>query len=252
MNYKVAIGVLAQVEEFKQLAAQIPDKSKLIVFNGFDNPEVAAVSKELEKEGSEYISDPTNPGAAAYFNIALAGKDRKWDSPMREGLDYVIILSPSCIFNKSVEELVWEIERAEAEKPGYYYWAPSLDHLTDMHCFAVMRRCVEGMGLFDENIVPYSYEDCDHGYRGALAGQDRVRVELNRHSHQLGGGVSKDPRLMRHYQNNVQYIHDYYVEKWGGIHTQEKFLVPFNDESLSIKYWERNDKRIAPLEAKDG
>ena len=250
MNYKIAIGVLAQVEEFKQLAAQIPDKSKLIVFNGFDNPEVDAFAKELEKEGAEYIHDPTNPGAAAYFNIALAGRDHKWDSPMREGLDYVVILSPSCIFNESVEEMVKAVENTEAEEPGYYYWAPSIEHQTDMHCFAVMRRCVERMGLFDENIVPYSYEDCDHGYRMGLLGLERRRIELNRHSHPTAGGVTKDPRLMRHYQNNVAHIDDYYRRKWGGVHTQEKFLMPFGDPAIDMKWWEREEDKITPLEEK--
>lgn len=248
MEYKVAIGVLSQLEEFKNLAAQIPDKSKLIVFNGFDNPKVDVFAKELEKEGAEYIHDPTNPGGAAYFNIALAGYNRRWDSRMREGLDYVIITSPSCMFNNSVLDMVEAVEKEEANGPGYYYWAPSIEHSTDMHCFAVMRRCVEEMGLFDENLVPYSYEDCDHGYRMSLRNLARTRIELNRHSYPTAGGVTKDPRLMRHYQNNVAHIADYYLRKWGGMHTQEKFNSPFNDPAIDSKFWEREEDKITPLE----
>jgi hypothetical protein len=247
LKYRVFTGILNQVEEMKALIKQIPDLTNLTILNNYDNPQAEELCKELEKQGAEVLRYPWNPGAAVVFNVALSGVDRQWDSPMREGLDYVVIVSPSCIFKNDLMDFIKVVEEEEAKAPNYFYWAPSNEHHTDMQCQAIMRRCVEKAGIFDENFVPYSFEDTDYGRRMWLAGAYKTQLNIDRSSQGLSLPLSKEHRLLFHYQLNAAHIHDYYVKKWGGEHTFEKFEHPFNNPSADIKEWHREEDQIAKL-----
>jgi len=232
LNYKIIIPVTAQVELLDNCLTGIKDKGKLCVLNNFDNQIVEQRCFELEKEGAEIHHFPWNLGAGPSFNFAMKMTDR-----YGRGLDYVIILSPACVFDSDVTEFAEAIEKNEENNPQLYYNSPA-NLLTDMHAIAFTRKLYNEIGLFDENLWPYGYDDMDMQYRLSLRGYNTFFIrDLKRHSQKLGQGAGSDPRLFRHHQENVEHQADYYRRKWGGEHQHEVFKTPFNNPYLSIKDW---------------
>lgn len=239
MNYKILIAVTAEYEKFRMCVSRCPDKSKLIIINNWTHPGVEFICKDLEKQGAEVQRYPKNLGCGPSMNIGL----RKI---LSENLDYVIILSPSALFTNSIQDFVDIIEKQEKTEKNYYYMTVST-YKTDLHAFAVMKRCVEEVGLYDENFYPVYYEDTDYGRRMGLIGAVKTLCYPARTSQDLGGGVKHDKALFDLYWSNVNHIHDYYVRKWGGEHTQETFKTPFNNPNLTIKDWKTEEDQIVRL-----
>ncbi len=232
-KYKIIIPVTAQVDYFRACITKIPDKTKLCVLNNFTNPEIETMCRELENQGAEVHRFPWNLGAGPSFNFGIKKLDRH-----AQDLDYVIILSPACLFDNNVEDFVKVIEEHEAVHSEYYYIAPSKQHHTDMHSIAFTKKLYEEVGLFDENLWPYGYDDMDMEYRMGLIGKcPYLYYDLPRISQPLAQGVSSDPRLFRCHELNVAHQADYYRRKWGGDHNSEKFETPFNNPFLTIKDW---------------
>ncbi len=229
MRYKILIAVMAEVEAFRKCVEKCPDKSKLVIVNNWDNPEIAHQCDDLEKQGAEIHRHPENIGCSGAMNIGL----RK---VLDENLDYVIILSPSALFENSVQDFVDIIEERERTERNYYYLTVA-NLQTDLHAFAITKRCVEEVGLYDENFYPVYYDDTDYGYRMGLIGAKKTLVYPKRISQDLGGGLKHDARAFALYWANVNHIHDYYVRKWGGEAGQEVFKTPFNDPKMTVKDW---------------
>lgn len=243
MNYKILIPVTAQVDYFKACVTKIPDKTKLIVLNNFVNVDIETQCGELESQGAEVHRFPWNPGVAPSFNFAM----KKLDD-YGANLDYIIVLSPACLWDRSVEDFAEVIEKEEAKEPQYYYNAPSSQHHTDMHAIAFTKRMYYEWGLWDENLQPYGYDDMDTQYRLGLMGKKTLMLPgLPRISQNLGGGVGSDPRLFAHFQANAARQANYYRRKWGGDHTEERFFTPFNNPHLSPKDWTLEVPAISPL-----
>ena len=233
MKYKIILPVTAQVEYLKKCIAGIPDKTKLCVLNNFVNPEVEEICKKLETERAEVHRFPWNLGAGPSFNFGLKMLDKN-----TRDLDFVIILSPARYFDNSVEDIVKLIEEEEAKEPQYYYNIPSPEVQTDMHSIVFMKRLYEEIGLFDENLWPYGYDDMDMQYRLGLKGhRTRVITGMPVHSQPIAQGVSSDQRLLNCHLENVNRQAEYYRRKWGGDHTKETFKTPFNDPYLTVKDW---------------
>lgn len=239
MKYKILIAVTAETEKFKNCVSKCPDKSKLVIVNNWHNNEVGALCNEYFKQGAEVQWYRNNLGCGAAMNIGL----RKIES---DGLDYVIILSPSALFTNSIQDFVDIIEEREKKEKNYYYLTVA-NMKTDLHAFAVTKRCVDEVGLYDENFYPVYYDDTDYGYRMSLIGAQKTLCYPPRISQDLGGGVKSDEGIFNLYWVNVNHIHDYYVRKWGGEHTQELFKTPFNDPNKSIKDWTLEEDRIIKI-----
>jgi hypothetical protein len=244
MKYKILIPVTAQVDYFTQCLTKIPDKTKLIVLNNFTNPDIARICGELESQGAEVHNFPWNPGVAPSFNFAMKRLDKYTDD-----LDYVIVLSPSCLWDRSVEDFVKVIEKQEKIEPQYYYNAPSPQHHSDMHAIAFTKRMYYEFGLWDENLQPYGYDDMDTQRRLGLMGKQTLLIPgLPRTSQNLGGGIGTDPKLFQHFQDNSARQADYYRRKWGGDHTLETFTRPFNNPKLALKDWVLELPYITPIQ----
>lgn len=243
LKYKIFIPVTAQVQPFRDCIAKVPDKTKLCVINNFDNPEIAVTCKELEQQGAEIEYFPWNPGVAPSFNFAMKKLDNySWN------LDIVIILSPVCLFDNTVEDFVERLELEEAKEKRYYYNAPSPQFLSDMHCIAFTKKMYYEFGLWDENLQPYGYDDMDTQYRlGLMGAKTDMLYGVKRASQKLGQGIGSDARLTAHFQNSVGYQSDYYRRKWGGDHTKEIFKTPFNNPFLKPKDWTLEVPKIARL-----
>jgi hypothetical protein len=236
MKYKILIGVIAETGAFRNCVSKCPDKGKLVIVNNWDDKNIAKQCRELEKQGAEVHWHPEDIGCSGAMNVGL----KKIDS---EGLDYCIILSPSALFTNSIEDFVKIIEEEEKKAKNYYYWSVA-NFKTDCHAFAITKKCVDEVGLYDENFYPVYYDDTDYGYRMGLIGVAKTPVEPLRISQDLGGGLKNNKRAFDLYWANVNHIHDYYVRKWGGEAGQEIFKTPFNNPNLTIKDWTLEKDKI--------
>ena len=238
-NFKIVIPVTAQVEYFRTCIEKIPDKTKLCVLNNYTNPEIEAMCQILETQGAEIHRFPWNLGAGPSFNFGLKMLDKHG-----RNLDFVVILSPACLFNTTVDDFVNQVAEEEAKKQNYYYTAQSQEIKTDMHCMAFTKKMYEEIGLFDENLWPYGYDDQDIQWRMHLLGGYVTCLTQNyRSSRPTGQGVTSDPRLFSLHMENTDRQYKYYVRKWGGPATMEVFKTPFNSPYLTPRDWtlELND-----------
>jgi hypothetical protein len=91
------------------------------------------------------------------------------------------------------------------------------------------------IGYLDENFFPAYYEDNDHRYRMKLAGLEWEYFPLE-YKHIVSATIKRDPVLMAKNQKTFKENGRYYIEKWGGLPGQEKYLTPF-DMDLPLDYW---------------
>lgn len=105
-------------------------------------------------------------------------------------------------------------------------------------CFMINRETIERVGYFDEGFYPAYFEDNDYHYRLKLAGGENcaianttaVFIHYGSRTQNQKAGSPIVPGQM--FKNNEAY----FISKWGGVPTKEKFTHPFNDESKDIKY----------------
>ncbi len=239
MKYRILIATMAENEAFRKCVEKCPDKEKLLIVNNWDDVQMAEQCEELEKQGAEVLVHPENIGCGPAMNVGL----RRIES---EGLDYCVVLSPSALFKNSIQDFI-DIIDAQEKKTKEYYYLTQANLLTDLHAFAVTKRCVEEVGLYDENFYPVYYDDTDYGYRMSLIKAPRFLCKPDRISQDLGGGLKNNQKAFDLYWKNVNHIHDYYVRKWGGEASQEKFKTPFNDPTLTIKDWKTEEYAIYRL-----
>jgi GT2 family glycosyltransferase len=80
-------------------------------------------------------------------------------------------------------------------------------------------------GRFDENFFPAYFEDNDYFRRMLLADVQMIfNSMLNPITYRNSMTIQKSPELNNGFEKNRQY----YISKWGGQPTQEKFNTPFN------------------------
>lgn len=110
------------------------------------------------------------------------------------------------------------------------------------NAFLMTKTGVEKVGYFDENFYPAYFEDVDHFRRVGLSGVKAVGVEgfqiVHGEAPYWGSSTVKsnseyDRKNAITFQNNQ----NYYVKKWGGLPTQEKFQRPFNKD-VGLQWWE--------------
>lgn len=207
------------------------DLEKTIIVNNFDNQDVELLCKQAEDKGATVFRYPRNLGLAASWNIGLKTIEK-------DNNNFVIFLSPSAVFDKSVNYFIEKIVDTEQKAgPQCRYIASGL---ATMHCFAHTRRCIELGGYFDENFWPIYFEDTDFGRRSRLNGvkEEVVLCSLNSVVHSKEYSISmKDKRLFRLFQMNAHRIQQYYIDKWGGVHCSETFNKPFNNPDLHVNDW---------------
>jgi glycosyltransferase involved in cell wall biosynthesis len=229
-KYKILLPVTNNPELVRQKLIDIPDKTKLILINNFDNEEVEDLCKRAEGSGSEVHRYPKNLGLAASWNVGL----RKM---VEEDLDFIIFLSVSARFDKSINYFVDKIYHVENKKPYYRYLASPT---ATLHCFAHTRKAVEVGGYFDENFWPIYHEDTDFCCRSTLNGfGEKVRMlNLRDVVSSISYSLSmSDRRLFRLFQLNAERMGDYFIEKWGRIGPIPLYKSPFNNPNYGINDW---------------
>lgn len=160
-------------------------------------------------------------------NLGVAGS---WNVGAREvldgGLDYLVVLSTSVQFGPELH--------CTFRTQMYRFWGDLVIEASghSWHLIAFHRSLFEQVGLFDENFYPAYEEAIDFGYRMRLLDLEKAyeKVWVNAISWGSANHVDEvhcpNPPLVK-----------YYVEKWGGVKGDEKWLLPYGDKP--IDYWEK-------------
>lgn len=94
---------------------------------------------------------------------------------------------------------------------------------------AVSALTMEKVGWFDENFAPAYFEDNDFDYRCRLAGVEVAALPCS-YVHHISSTIRSSPSYKT--QNDLGTFPAnglYYMDKWGGLPTDEKFTTPFNN-----------------------
>ncbi len=240
MKYKILLPVTVLPELVENILKEIP-LDKTIIVNNFDDKQVYNLTLQAKDQGAEIYHCPVNLGLKASWNIGLK-------RIIEDNDDFLIILAPSAIFDKSINYFIDEVIKREQTKPGCRYLA---SYKALLHCFVQTKRSVELGGYFDENFWPIYMGDSDYCQRAKFNGvnQESFMCTLDDvvHSHEISLSCRSDTRLMNCHISNAYRRNEYYISKWGGEHTYEKFTTPFNNPNWPINHWELQDNFINPL-----
>ena len=118
--------------------------------------------------------------------------------------------------------------------------------IDDMCGFIFTPSLIEKVGLLDENFFPGYYEDNDYKRCIQLANADVAHCPLY-NTHDRSSTLNSSSKFKKKNQYTFHKNCEYYVKKWGGTPTQEKYATPFN-KGLPINYWAFNHtSRRTPL-----
>lgn len=91
--------------------------------------------------------------------------------------------------------------------------------------FIMPKTTFESVGYFDTNFFPAYYEDNDMHYRMKLKGMSYYPTQIiTPVVFRNSMTIEKDPSLNKGFDD----LKTYYIKKWGGIPTEEKYTTPFN------------------------
>lgn len=231
MTYRVLLPVTNCQEYVEDVIAHIPDLTRLILVDNFDNPQVLDLCKGAREKGATLYYFPFNLGLAASWNIGLRAMAEE------AGVEFVIILSASAFLSGSLQAFVDAIMEQEARAPNCRYIASST---ASLHCFAQTRLSLELGGYFDENFWPIYYEDTDYCQRSRFNGTAGRTAWCGLEGLVRSRGASialREPRLNQLWEANACRIIDYYKAKWGGAQLDERYARPFNDSRVGVNEW---------------
>lgn len=180
---------------------------------------------------------------------------------IEEGADYIAICNDDILFSKwTLDKMVDYLDknkncalvsavnvRGEIEEDPYkifFYDEPkhfSKSNHPDFACFMITPKTFDEIGEFDERFRPAYFEDNDYHYRIQLAEKDAVCITTAPYVH-FGSQTQNNPEtgtVVPSFQ--FEQNRDYYVRKWGGVPTEEKFTNPFGDPQLTFKEWRTPD-----------
>lgn len=102
-------------------------------------------------------------------------------------------------------------------------------------CFAVNPVALRTIGLFDENLIPCYFEDCDWGRRANLAGLQMGELKQTKTVHYGSLAWQVDPDLHAQMQITNPLSAQYFARKWGGLPGgQEVYERPFNQSGFDL------------------
>lgn len=99
---------------------------------------------------------------------------------------------------------------------------------------AVNNIVFDTIGYYDVNFLKIYFEDSDFNRRAALAGIKWGNVGETSIVHTSMATTQLDPQLLADHARNFSANEAYYVQKWGGIPSEEKYEIPFNDPRYTL------------------
>jgi len=92
-------------------------------------------------------------------------------------------------------------------------------------CYILKVQAWKIAGKFDEDFFPAYFEDNSFCYKMTLSGRKKTHTSfLDPLVYRNSMTLAKDPTLNNRFEHNRQL----YINMWGGIPTQEKYLTKFN------------------------
>lgn len=238
MKYKILLPVTNNISYVLRTAKLLEGhESNSIIVNNWTDPMVHTACQAFCDRGAEVYDCRFNLGLAATWNLGISRM-------VEDDNDFIVILSPSVIFNVPIQNFIDAIIESEIKDPnrvGLYV----NDDIVNLHCFARTRFGHEQIGYYDENFWPIYYEDTDLCYRGKLQQQANPSLPFTRKQLHLdivtsgySHSCSNSPELLRLYQMNGTRHSLYFLKKWGGPPASEIFLTPFNNPAIKPNDWE--------------
>lgn len=177
------------------------------------------------------------PGVVYYPYGDNRGLAKSWNEGIlaayQSGCDVVIVV------NDDIEFAVGDIDQlaryAVAHRDNYIVTCDGYNVDLDRRdsigysCFAINPIALEKVGMFDENITPIYFEDCDYMRRATLLDLHEGHVTTTNLIHG-GSSTLRNGDTEHMHQHNRTFIanRDYYIRKWGGTPGYEIFPTPFN------------------------
>jgi GT2 family glycosyltransferase len=158
---------------------------------------------------------PFNLGVSASWNLLAK-------TAYSQGYTHLAILNDDIIFQKEASE----IEEYIDNNPADFYQG-----LGTWCCFVLPYTTWVKVGRFDEKFIIAYFEDNDYAYRMKLANMVvHANGFFNPEVYRNSQTIAKDNSLNRQFELNKQR----FVNKWGGLPTQETYTIPFN----GVEGWE--------------
>jgi GT2 family glycosyltransferase len=102
---------------------------------------------------------------------------------------------------------------------------PFLNSFCNWSSFILNVDWYKKIGCFDESFFPNYFNDNDYCYRMRLLGLERLNTSfLDPVIYRNSMSISKDPSL----NNRFLEYRQNYINKWGGLPMEEKYLTEFN------------------------
>jgi GT2 family glycosyltransferase len=152
-----------------------------------------------------------NKGVAGSWNWLI-------NKAIERGHTHFLVLNDDIILKRYENEIMDIINKSDENvfhKPRpFYNWS----------AFLINKAIFNKVGEFDENFVKCFFEDNDYEYRMKLKGiKLNFEDNLNPHVYKNSQTIEKNPLLGDYIGNK-----EYYIEKWGGIPSEETYKTPFN------------------------
>lgn len=161
-------------------------------------------------ERFEIYRPDSNLGVAKSWNTIL-------DKAIELEIPRVLILNDDVYLGK---------HRKDIEEVINNYYHADIIHSTKNFCSFLMTTFAYQMyGGFDEAFYPAYFEDNDYKYRLKLEGGYSMETELlDPEVYRNSMTIKKDIDLNNNFKKNEKR----YIEKWGGLPSEETFKKPFN------------------------
>jgi len=214
LDYLICIPVYRTSERTRNCLYSIKNYENILLIDNSGSKEC----KEFERLGIEISYQDENIGVPRSWNIGL-----------RQGHDWTFVVSSSMYFPNGFDPILQKLK----DYSGLMF---RTSHA--WHCNAINKKLVDSIGYFDENFYPGYFEDCDWDHRCGIYGIDEYgNIPIDAIC-QADGGATTDGC-----QVNINAVHDYFKDKWGGERTRDgwgEYRNPFNNPQLPLSYWETN------------
>lgn len=193
--------------------------------------EALPVYKEIYPTTKIYVLDNGNqglPNISENIKVLIPvprfeGVSASWNMLIDYAIEYghknFLVLNDDVILKAGeglISQIIDRFGKDTFHRPRpFYNWS----------AFIINSHIYKKVGEFDENFKKAFFEDNDYEYRMRLHGITiRYEDALNSEVYRNSMTIEKNPLLGDYISNK-----EYYLRKWGGIPTEEKYKTPFNE-----------------------
>jgi GT2 family glycosyltransferase len=177
-------------------------RHQLIIDNG--NQPIQTYSGD-----QKVLKMPQNLGVSGSWNLIMKTLKNK-------GYTHVAILNDDIVWKKTADQ----VEEFIQSNPADFYQGTGT-----WCCFVLPVNTFDEVGGFDDGFAICYFEDNDFNIRIARKNKKvLVNPIFNPELYRNSSTIAKTPSLNTYFDKNRQR----YIDKWGGLPTQEKYELPWN------------------------